>query len=455
MKYTTRNELAGSTLKGYMNTIHYEDVVETLFAPGKTHYVEFKNGVRASVTFRPDEDRLHIGGFDQRAIEEVSKVLEDPPEPDSPDSPAEVMVGSAVISQDPNILCREDTFRYIVTLDEFRRKHENLPSWIRITTITMICKVFANERINLDKIRETFRERGSIRIRRKDSYTDGHEWKMKETTFYNQVTVGYVDQYSTKSIKVFPNGSFQVCGCSDLYDCQRVSKQLSHLLTSVLELETPLTADAFRVVMINTNFSMNKPVNQMDIIDALSKNPKFEVSFDPDRYSAVKIKFKPDVNMKKVTASVFSTGKVIVTGAETLKEIVYAYDILNTELKPHTYSADRFMTMYSSDPGVESYVAMRDLLIEVMGYYAPKKLDAVDALDQLVEAEGGASSDHMCELMGYAGQVEAELKKRVPDSYDTVTGAKFGAWVKALKERGVVSWGCSCASKFRRCCLHA
>jgi len=53
------------------------------------------------------------------------------------------------------------------------------------------------------------------------------------------------------------------------------------------------------------------------------------VTFDPDKYSAVKIKFEPQPGMKRVTASIFSTGKVIVTGARTLDEIVGAYDTIN------------------------------------------------------------------------------------------------------------------------------
>jgi TATA-box binding protein (TBP) (component of TFIID and TFIIIB) len=55
----------------------------------------------------------------------------------------------------------------------------------------------------------------------------------------------------------------------------------------------------------------------------------FLVTFDPEKYSAVKIKFEPGENMKKVTCSIFSTGKVIVTGARTLQEIVNAYRIIN------------------------------------------------------------------------------------------------------------------------------
>lgn len=222
-----------------------------------------------------------------------------------------------------------DTFPYILTLDKIRRRYKERPSWIHITTITMTCSLQTG--IDLNRIREAFREQGSFRVRHKGALYSGHEWKMKETTFYNQVTIGYRDSYTTKSIKVFPNGSFQVAGCADMYDCVRVTRSLSHLLSQILGREDIKTAP-FHVVMINTNFALNHQVNLMEIFDQLSSKPKYDVSFDPDRYSAVKIKFSPRPGMKQVTASVFSTGKVIVTGAETLREIAFAYETLNGEL---------------------------------------------------------------------------------------------------------------------------
>ena len=220
------------------------------------------------------------------------------------------------------------TKRYIVTLDSIRKKYEHPPSWIRITTITMLCK-FQKE-IDLIKVREAFAT-GPIRIRRKGALTNGFEWSLRETTFYNQVTVGYEDQYSNKSIKIFPNGSFQVAGCSDLRDCRRIVRQLTFLLGDIFE--TVLSTDNLRVVMINTNFSMNSSVDLSHVLTILENDNDFEVSFNPDRYSAVKAKFCPADNTKKVTASIFSTGKIIVTGAETLREIALAYEVLNQKLQ--------------------------------------------------------------------------------------------------------------------------
>ena len=172
---------------------------------------------------------------------------------------------------------------------------------------------------------------GSMLVRRKGSKFRGFEWNLKDTAFYNQITIGYRDQYSTKSVKVFPNGSIQVAGCSDLIDCRRVLKQLAFILTTVLELENEIEFGDISVKMINTNFSLNSSVNLNKIIQKFGQGA-FKVSFDPDRYSAVKIKFVPRPGQKQVTASIFSTGKIIVTGAQTLDEIAAAYEILNKNI---------------------------------------------------------------------------------------------------------------------------
>ena len=175
----------------------------------------------------------------------------------------------------------------------------------------------------------------SVKLRMKGSKSDGFEWKLRETKFYNQVTLGYVDNVSTKSIKVFPNGSIQVAGCSDLFDCNRVIRQLAYLIKILLNIENPIPTNSFRVVMINTNFSLNYNINLFNLADIFSREKIFSVSFDPDRYSAVKIKFKPAEDMKQVTASEFSTGKIIITGAETLTVTAYSYNIINQFIMSH------------------------------------------------------------------------------------------------------------------------
>jgi TATA-box binding protein (TBP) (component of TFIID and TFIIIB) len=225
-----------------------------------------------------------------------------------------------------------ESFPYIQKLNAIRTEFASdpsrpAPSWVRITTITMISKFL--EEIDLKKFKEKFKELGSITVRRAGSRFKGFEWKMKDTAFYNQVTIGYEDAYSRKSVKIFGNGAIQVAGCSDLFDCRRILKQLAFILHKVLELEAPPPVAAADIKMINTNFSLNSSVNLNKIIQKFSQVNGVRVAFDPDRYSAVKLKFAPGQGMKQVTASIFSTGKIIVTGAQTLDEIAESYKILN------------------------------------------------------------------------------------------------------------------------------
>jgi len=222
-----------------------------------------------------------------------------------------------------------NSFSYLLTLDEMRKglPDETRPSWIKITTITMVSSF--EQVIDIKKLREAFERVGSYKMRRQGMDVDGFEWKLKPTTFYNQVTLTYHDTYSTKSVKVFPNGSIQVAGCCDLFDCKRIITQLVQIFKNFLGLDIKVSSDAFRVVMINSNFSLNYNVNLMKVADWFEAySDIFKVSFEPDRYSAVKIKFKPAHDMKEITCSIFSTGKIIITGAETLKEIAFAYNII-------------------------------------------------------------------------------------------------------------------------------
>jgi TATA-box binding protein (TBP) (component of TFIID and TFIIIB) len=221
-----------------------------------------------------------------------------------------------------------NTFSYFLTLNEFRdrlkREHPEIePSWIKLTTITMISQF--KRGINIQFLK-TFFEEYELKLSRKEKKKRKFIWRMKDTTFYNQISLVYEDYHSTKSIKVFPNGSIQVAGCADLFDCKRVIKQLSCMFSRILGKEYVIPEDTFRVVMINSNFSLNKNLNLLQTAQKFES--VFKTSFEPDRYSAVKVKFRPSEDMKEITTSIFSTGKIIITGAETLKEIAFAYNII-------------------------------------------------------------------------------------------------------------------------------
>lgn len=216
-----------------------------------------------------------------------------------------------------------------MTMNDIRSSYpdEHKPSFIKLTTITMVADI--GQEIDIEKIRDYFAKNKKLVLRKKGSNAKGFEWRVKMTEFYNQITLTYQDCYSNKSIKLFPNGSVQVAGCCDVFDCKRIIVQLSTLFKIILDIDE-IDKDNFRIVLINTNFSLNYKLNQYKICEEFSKHPDiFKVTYDPDRYSAVLIKFKPAENMKQITVSIFGTGKIILTGAETLKEIVFGYQIIN------------------------------------------------------------------------------------------------------------------------------
>ena len=260
------------------------------------------------------------------------------------------------------------TLSYYVTLDDFRNDlpPEIRPSWVKLTTITMISSF--QKSMDIEKLKTCFKKLAPIKLKLRNATkkSSAVEWQLKPTKFYNQITLCYIDEFSQKSIKLFPNGSIQVAGCSDLINCKHIIRQLSYLLKIMLGPEFEIPLDTFRVVMINSNFSLNWNINLIETCDHFEKySDVFKVSFEPDRYSAVKIKFKPAEDMKEITVSIFGTGKIIITGAETLKEIAFAYNIINQHI--NTNDSIRISRVSSDKIDVFDIASGRDTKTTITG----------------------------------------------------------------------------------------
>ena len=218
----------------------------------------------------------------------------------------------------------ENTFSYLLTLKEIKDHAPpgDTTSFPKLITITMVANT--DHDMDIDRLRASFPEEG-LRLRFAKS-PQCFTWFRKNTEFYNQVTLTYRDPMSTKSIKIFSNGSIQVAGCTDLFDCHRVIRQVCVVIKHTLGVQVNIKE--FRICMINANFQFNKDVNLRTCARHLSAQKGMVVSLSRDRYAAVKVKFKPAEDMKRMTASIFATGKVILSGAETLKEVALGYNRL-------------------------------------------------------------------------------------------------------------------------------
>jgi len=168
-----------------------------------------------------------------------------------------------------------DTFEYIRTLAKFRSELVQPASWVRITTITMMAKDVLGS-IDVKAIREYFKTR-KVKVIAKGS-VKGFEWIVRPpkrgNQFYNCISIGYTDVYSTKSVKLFSNGSIHVTGCSNVLDCKRVVAQLAVVLPRILNKSIDIHYDLFKIVMINTNFSLNKTLNLYSVLKDMQKNPE-------------------------------------------------------------------------------------------------------------------------------------------------------------------------------------
>lgn len=231
------------------------------------------------------------------------------------------------------------TLAFALTVDEFRRVYpvDKRPSYIKITTMTITSKVKIRTggRVDVEQVKLFFEREPTVTYKRTDreGETGPFEWRIQEPkkankSFFNQVSLEHFNGYSVKSVKLFPNGSVQIAGCADLLDAKRTITQLGMLLREVYYDGVIVQPEEFDVQLINSNFSLNQNLDLRAVRRHFESYAEvFDVSFDPDRYSACKVKWKPYKDSpKRITGSIFSTGRIILTGATNLKQLCHAYN---------------------------------------------------------------------------------------------------------------------------------
>lgn len=213
-----------------------------------------------------------------------------------------------------------ETLKYISAIAETKKRYPTT-SWIRITTITMTAKY--PDMVDVPRFRELFKASGS------------YGWTLveKDNKFYNCVTIVTRDQYTTKNVKIFPNGSIQVTGCCDLTDCPRVAKKVAMVLNQILGKSHEIDEETIQTRLINTNFSFNYVLNLYTIYECLKKDKTYQVSHDPDRCAELRVKFTPLVGEKHVTLKLFSSGKAMALTGGSIKVIAAAYKHINQKIE--------------------------------------------------------------------------------------------------------------------------
>jgi TATA-box binding protein (TBP) (component of TFIID and TFIIIB) len=164
--------------------------------------------------------------------------------------------------------------------------------------------------------------------------------------FFNQATVlAQIAKDKSINIKVFRNGAIQMTGCRSTDDCNKAVSILCNELKRIRAIYLPkenkivekpfvsipenLSVDKaykFNIVMINSNINLGFTVNRDNLYQVLL-NGDADCRYDPVKHASVDIKYNYK-DIKKISIFVFEGGCVMITGANTCKQIRMAYDYI-------------------------------------------------------------------------------------------------------------------------------
>lgn len=201
----------------------------------------------------------------------------------------------------------------------------------------------------------------------KDIFTNR---KITSKSFFNQSTIvlrrkineGTPDEgWKEVNVKLFANGGIQMTGVTSDTFARESIEWLLDIIKSLPESPFAESAsiDKFSVQLINTDYALNKFINQDALHKLLINEYNLFSMLEKTIYQGVNTKFFYNTNnpgkgicqcehfckgqgsgegegeCKRITMSIFRTGRIIITGAREIKQIEAAYDFLNKVFDKH------------------------------------------------------------------------------------------------------------------------
>ncbi len=196
---------------------------------------------------------------------------------------------------------------------------------------------------------------------------------VSDKTFFNQSTIVLRKatnkehtQFKEVNVKLFGNGGIQMTGIP----AEEFAKEtLSWLLDELVKVKSPVTIftekpslQKFKVQLINSDYQVAYAINRTALHHILSRTYGLFSTFESTIYQGVNTKYyyndqhpdkeRPGICLctkrcrgqgtgsgpgecKRITMSVFQTGKIIITGGRYLFQLEEAYNFLNAVLRTH------------------------------------------------------------------------------------------------------------------------
>jgi TATA-box binding protein (TBP) (component of TFIID and TFIIIB) len=194
---------------------------------------------------------------------------------------------------------------------------------------------------------------------------------VSDKTFFNQSTIVLRKamnkshtHFKEVNVKLFGNGGIQMTGIP----AEDFAKEtLQWLLNELVRIQEPIFSSPpeltkFKVQLINSDYQVAYPINRIALHTILSQTYGLFSTFESTIYQGVNTKYyyneqhpdksRPGICLctkrcrgqgsgsgpgecKRITMSVFQTGKIIITGGRYLFQLEEAYDFLNAVLQRH------------------------------------------------------------------------------------------------------------------------
>jgi TATA-box binding protein (TBP) (component of TFIID and TFIIIB) len=246
---------------------------------------------------------------------------------------------------------------------------------------------------------------------------------VSEKTFFNQSTVVVrkatnpeCTQFKEVNVKLFGNGGIQMTGIP----AEEFAKEtLTWLLEELKKVKAPVfnagpSLQKFKVQLINSDYQVAHSINRTALHSVLSRTYGLFSTFESTIYQGVNTKYyfndqHPDKNRpgiclckkrcrgqgtgsgdgecKRITMSVFQTGKIIITGGRYLYQLEEAYNFLNAVLQRHASDVLRLPTPEEEPEVVAAPVAPTPNVIIPVKTSTPKAQQATTTEKSVVSAK--------------------------------------------------------------------
>jgi TATA-box binding protein (TBP) (component of TFIID and TFIIIB) len=268
---------------------------------------------------------------------------------------------------------------------------------VRISTMTVLCDL--GIQINLDSFYQNIKTyhniekdykivsleymenpaKGTLKIKKKKQSQANSKLVKKRKSFYNQATI-IMDYIKSINLKLFRNGSIHITGIIDVEQGKSAVRFLCDEIRAVYEKDPTITNDDisklglanWNIVMINSDFSCNFKIRREKLYEILDTKYNLVVNYESDNYPGVKTSFYWNIRdshksgickckigktcsgkglgtlaegdtCRKITISIFQSGKIIITGARDKSQIDDAYQFISNIFHEYFHSIARLI----------------------------------------------------------------------------------------------------------------